>query len=427
MFGSSPRSDESDDDPGTATTASLGGRFWRLWGASALSNLADGVLKVALPLAALRFTDSPTLIAGVTFALTVPWLLCALPAGALADRVDRRAAMLGANIARGLALTVLALALVSGAASIWTLYAVAVCVGVAETVYDTAAQSILPQVVPRRRLSAANGRLHAAELTAQQFVGPPLGGLLVALGLAAAFAAPAGLWLAALGVLVTVGGRYRVERAAPAPLRTDIAEGLRFLWEHRLLRTLAVMVGVSNFATNAAFAVLVLYAVGPGSALGLTEPGYGLLMTATAAGSLLGALGADRVERFLGRARALWLTVLTFALLVGVPGLSTNPYTVAAGFLVGGAGIAVWNVITVSLRQRAVPDALLGRVNSAYRLLAWGTMPLGAAAGGLLAQLLGVRAVFAVMALLVLTLLVPMARIDRASLEDEGEAGDGFR
>ncbi|KOX07836.1 MFS transporter [Nocardiopsis sp. NRRL B-16309] len=419
-----PSSPPSDDSPGTGTTTPLGGRFWRLWSASALSNLADGVLRVALPLAALRFTDSPPLVAGVTFALTVPWLLFALPAGALADRVDRRSAMLGANIARGLALTVLALVLASGTASIWTLYAAALCVGVAETVYDTASQSILPQVVPRRRLSAANGRLHAVELTAQQFVGPPLGGLLVALGLVAAFAAPAGLWLAALGVLVTVGGRYRVERAAPAPLRSDIAEGLRFLWRDRLLRTLAAMVGVSNFATNAAFAVLVLYAVGPDSALGLTEPGYGLLMTAAAAGSLLGALGADRVERLLGRARSLWLTVLTFALLVGAPALSTNPFAVAACFLVGGVGIAVWNVITVSLRQRTTPDALLGRVNSAYRLLAWGTMPLGAAAGGLLAQFVGVRAVFAVMALLVLTLLVPMARIDRAAL-GSGEAEHG--
>ncbi|RKS08997.1 putative MFS family arabinose efflux permease [Nocardiopsis sp. Huas11] len=415
------------DDPHTGSTPPLGGRFWRLWGASGLSNLADGVLKVALPLAALRLTDSPPLIAGVTFALTVPWLLCALPAGALADRVDRRAAMLGANLARGLALTALALALASGTASIWTLYAVALCVGVAETVYDTAAQSILPQVVPRVRLSAANGRLHAAELTAQQFVGPPLGGLLVALGLLTAFAAPAGLWLVAVGALVTVGGRYRVERAAPATLRADIAEGLRFLWGHRLLRTLAVMVGVSNFATNAVFAVLVLYAVGPDSALGLTEPGYGVLMTAAAVGSLLGALGAERIERLLGRAWSLRLTVLASALLVGAPALSTSPYAVAAGFLVGGVGIAVWNVITVSLRQRTVPDALLGRVNSAYRLLAWGTMPLGAATGGLLAQLLGLRAVFAVMALLVLTLLVPMARIDRAALEDDGASGDGSR
>ena len=415
------------DDPDTGSTAPLGGRFWRLWGSSALSNLADGVLKIALPLAALRLTDSPTLVAGVTFAITLPWLVCALPAGALADRVDRRAAMLGANLVRCLSLTVLALVLASGAASIWALYAVALCVGVAETVYDTSAQSILPQVVRRRRLSAANGRLHAAELTAQEFVGPPLGGLLVALGVVTAFAAPAGLWLAALGVLVTVRGRYRVERAAPAPLRADIAEGLRFLWGHRLLRTLAVMVGVSNFATSAVFAVLVLYAVGPDSALGLSEPGYGVLLTATAVGSLLGALGADRVERLLGRARSLWLTVPTFALLVGVPALSTNPYVVAAGFLVGGAGIAVWNVVTVSLRQRTTPDALLGRVNSAYRLLAWGTMPLGAAAGGILAQFLGVRAVFAVMALLVLTLLVPMARIDRAALEDDGSEHDDGR
>ncbi|WP_304454901.1 MFS transporter [Nocardiopsis sp. YSL2] len=401
-------------------SAALGGRFWRLWGSSVLSNLADGVLKVALPLAALRLTDSPPLVAGVTFALTLPWLVCALPAGALADRVDRRTAMLGANLVRALALTALALVLASGTASIWALYAVALCVGVAETVYDTSAQSILPQVVPRGRLSAANGRLHAAELTAQQFVGPPLGGLLAALGLVTAFATPAGLWLAALGALLTVGGRYRVARGAPAPLRSDIAEGLRFLWRHRLLRALAVMVGVSNFATNAAFAVLVLYAVGPESALGLTEPGYGVLLTATAAGSLLGALGAERIERFLGRGRSLWVTVLTFALLVGAPALSTNPYGVAACFLVGGVGIAVWNVITVSLRQRTTPDALLGRVNSAYRLLAWGTMPLGAAAGGLLAEFLGVRAVFAVMALLVLTLLVPMARIDRAALDSDG-------
>jgi MFS family permease len=420
-----PSSLQPSDDSGPRSAAPLGGPFWRLWGSSVLSNLADGVLKVALPLAALRYTDSPTLVAGVAFALTLPWLVCALPAGALADRVDRRAAMLGANLARGLLLGALVLALAAGAGSIWTLYAVALCVGTAETVYDTAAQSILPQVVPRRRLSAANGRLHAAELTAQQFVGPPLGGLLVALGLVAVFAAPAGLWLAALVALVALRGSFRAERSAPAPLRADIAEGLRFLWRHRLLRTFAVMVGVSNFATNAAFAVLVLYAVGPDSALGLTEPGYGMLMTGAAAGSLIGALGADRVERLLGRAWSLRLTVLAFALLVGVPALTANPWAVAAGFLVGGAGIAVWNVVTVSLRQRATPDALLGRVNSAYRLLAWGTMPLGAAAGGLLAQFLGLRAVFAVMALLVLALLVPLARIDRAALDRDGAEGPG--
>ncbi|WP_338045320.1 MFS transporter [Nocardiopsis lucentensis] len=301
------RPDTSSPDTGSRP---LGTRFGFLLTSSSLSNLADGVLKVGLPLAALAHTDSPTLVAGVTIALSLPWLLLALPAGALADRVDRRAAMLGANVARAALLSLLAVLLSVDAGSIWVLYAVAFCVGAAETVHDTAAQSILPQVVPRDRLSRANGRLHAVELTANQFAGPPLGGLLVALGAVAAFAAPAALWLVAVGALLLVRGRFRVGRATRTSLRADITEGLRFLWRHRLLRTFAVLVGSSNLATSATFAILVLFAVGPGSPMGLSEPGYGLLLTSTAAGSLLGALTADRVEGVLGRAWALRLSVL---------------------------------------------------------------------------------------------------------------------
>ncbi|MFD1499777.1 MFS transporter, partial [Streptosporangium lutulentum] len=160
----------------------LGIAYWRLWTSSGLSNLADGIFKIALPLVAIRFTDSPTLIAGLTFALTLPWLLFALQAGALADRLDRRRAMLCANTVRAVLLAALTLTVVVGIGSIWALYIIAICVGVAETVYDTSAQSILPQVVSRDLLSRANGHLHAAELAANQFVGPPLGGFLVAAG-----------------------------------------------------------------------------------------------------------------------------------------------------------------------------------------------------------------------------------------------------
>ncbi|MEV2277003.1 MFS transporter [Nocardiopsis sp. NPDC049922] len=410
----------SDDTPlrpdPAITSRTPGARFGPLLASSGLSNLADGVLKVGLPLAALAYTDAPTLVAGVTLALGLPWLLLALPAGALADRVDRRAAMLGANLARAALLGLLAVLLALDSGSIAVLYALAFCVGAAETVYDTSAQSILPQVVPRTRLSRANGRLHAVELTANQFVGPPLGGLLVALGAASAFAAPAGLWLAAVGALLLVRGRFRVERSTRTTLRADIAEGLRFLWRHRLLRVFAVLVGVSNLATSASFAVFVLFAVGPDSPMGLTEPAYGLLLTATAAGSLVGSLTADRVEGLLGRAWALRLSVVGFGALVGVPALTSDPLLVGAGLFVGGASIAVWNVVTVSLRQRVTPDGLLGRVNSAYRLVAWGTMPLGAALGGLLAELAGLRAVFAVMALLMVAPLVALVRVDEAAL-----------
>ncbi|MBM7818820.1 MFS family permease [Cellulosimicrobium cellulans] len=403
----------------------LGGPFRRLWTASTVSNLADGVLKVALPLVAVRYTDSPALVAGLTFALTLPWLLFALPAGALADRLDRRHAMIGANVARALLVVALAaVALVPDAGSIAVLYVVAFGVGVTETLYDTAAQSILPQVVPRTALPRANGRLYAAELTANQFVGPPLGGLLVAAGAAVAFGLPGALWALAVGLLVGLPGAYRPERTARTTLRADIAEGLRFLWHDRILRTLALMVGGINFASNAAFAIFVLYAVGPDSPLGLSEPAYGVLLTTTAVGAFAGSFVAERVVALVGRARSLALTVLSTVALVGVPAVTTDPWVIGAVYAVGGAGIAVWNVVTVSLRQRITPDALLGRLNSCYRLVAWGTMPLGAAVGGLLGELFGLRSVFVVMAAVSAATLLGMLVVDDRAMDAAERAAD---
>jgi MFS family permease len=398
----------------------LGLPFWRLWSASALSNLADGLVKIALPLVAVTVTDSPALVAGVALAVTLPWLLFALPAGALADRVDRRVAMVTANVVRAAAVAVLAVAMVLGldssAAAIWALYAVALLLGTAETVHDTCAQSILPQVVPRDRLPRANGRLIAAELTANEFVGPPLGGLLVAAGIAAAFATPAALWAAAVGALLLLRGGFSVPREEPTSLRADVAEGLRYLWRHRLLRTLAAMTGLFNFATNATFAVFVLYAVGPHSAMRLSEAGYGLLFAAIAAGSLVGAILADPMIRRLGRSRSLALGMLGGVGTVGIAAVTTSPLVIAAAFFIGGLTGALWNVVAVSLRQRITPDRILGRINSSYRLVAWGTRPLGAAAGGLLGELLGLRAVFGVAAALILATLLGMTQVTDAAI-----------
>ena len=385
--------------------APLGSSYWKLWTSSGLSNLADGVFKIALPLLAIQFTQSPTLVAGLTVAATLPWLLFALTAGALADRLDRRKLMLWANLSRAMLPALLIAVVLLDLGSIWALYVVALMVGVAETLYDTSAQSILPQVVHRDQLSRANGRLYAVELTANQFVGPPLGGLLVALGVVAGFAAPAALWLAAVGALFLVPGTFRTEREVKTTLRFDIGEGLRFLWNQKILRTLAVMTGVFNFASSAAFAVLVLFAVGPASQMGLSEVGFGLLLTTSALGAFVGSFISERVEARLGRSKSLMLTIFGAALFVGAPAMTDNPYVLGPIFFVGGLLIVLWNVITVSLRQRITPDRLLGRVNSAYRLLAWGTMPLGAAAGGHLAQWLGLQAMFGIMGVLTLALL----------------------
>jgi MFS family permease len=394
-----------------------GAGFRCLWTSSGLSNLADGTFKVALPLVAVHTTREPTLIAGLVFALTLPWLVFALPAGALTDRFDRRRTMLWANATRAALVAVLAVAMASGWASIWLLYAVAFAAGVAETLYDTSAQSLLPQLVDRDRLPRANARLFAVELTAHEFVGPPVAGLLVAAGAVAAFTAPAALWLVALAALWSVRGTFKVHREHRTTLRADIAEGLRFLLRHRLLRGLAVVVGLFNVANTASGAVLVLHAVGPGSAMGLTGQVFGLLLTAPAVGSLIGSLAAERVIAALGRGRSLAFGFVAGTLMVAAPAVTADPYAVAAAFAVAGCGIAVLNVVAVSLRQHVTPDRLLGRVNSAYRLVAWGTMPLGAAIGGGLAQAFGLRAVFVIMTGVSLVALVGLTAATERKIE----------
>jgi MFS family permease len=186
---------------------------------------------------------------------------------------------------------------------------------------------------------------------------------------------PAALWAAAVGAMLLLRGDFSVPREEPTTLRADVAEGLRYLWRHRLLRTLATMTGLFNFATNATFAVFVLYAVGPDSAMRLTEAAYGVLFATIAAGSLVGALLADPIIGRLGRSRSMALGILGGVANVGVAALTTNPLVIAAAFFLGGLTGALWNVVAVSLRQRITPDRILGRINSSYRLVAWGTRP----------------------------------------------------
>ncbi len=375
----------------------LGASFWKLLTSSGLSNLADGVFKLALPLVAIRYTQEPVLIAGLSLVASLPWLLFALHAGALADRLDRRKIMLAANIARAVLLAAVAVSVALGLESIWVLYAVALSAGTAETLYDTSAQSILPQIVSRSELSRANGRLYAAEMTANQFVGPPLGGLLVAAGAVVAFAVPAGLWIVSVGMLFLVRGTFRVPRDAPASMRSEIMVGLRFLWRNKVLRSLAFMTGLFNLTSSAVFAIFVLYAAGPASAMKLTDAQVGLLFVSIAVGSLVGSFLAERIERAIGRFRSLVIAVFGGAALFLIPAFTANPFIIGGGFFIGGLCIVIWNVVAVSLRQTITPDRLLGRVNSGYRLLAWGTMPLGAALGGILGQILGLPPVFLIM------------------------------
>ena len=386
---------------------SPGPNFTRALVASGFANLADGVFQVALPLLAVQLTRSPLLIAGVAIAARLPWLLAPV-SGALTDRLDRRLTMVRVNLVRTVLLGGLALAVAADLATLVMLYLVALLLGFAETLFDTSAQSLLPAVVPRDDLTRANSRLFAVEMAANTFVGPPLGGLLAAAGLALAMGAPAAAYLVGAGCLALIAGRFRAVGAAPAGsarLRDDIAEGARFVWRHPVLRPLAIMLGVENMAFAAVYSVFVLFAVAPGP-MGLSKAGFGVLETALGVGALAGTWLAVPTERRLGRVRTLALSVVLSAASLVAPVVTARPVPVGASMAVSGVGIMLWNVVTVSLRQRITPDRLLGRMNASYRLVGWGTMPLGALLGGVLAQALGLRAAFVVAAAVTLAVLV---------------------
>ena len=399
---------ESVPESVTALARHLGGGlgrgFWTLFSASFLANLSDGIFSIALPLLAVSLTKEPALVAGVLVASRLPWLVFALIAGALADRLDRRRTMVLVDAGRAVLLAGLTVAVVANVATIWLLYIVAFVLGCFETMFDTAASSMLPNVVGKDKVVAANSRLNAVEMTMNQFVGPPIGGFLVSIGVATAFGAAAAGYLGALLCLVTLTGTFRAVRTAPpASIASEIRDGIHYLAHHRLLRTFALVVGPMNLASTAVFAVLVLYVVAPGP-LGLDAVGFGLLLTSVAVGTVAGTLLATRIERWLGRAN-LFVACIASLLVFDLVWFVGNPLAIgillALSSTIGGA----FNVVFGSIRQRIVPNHLLGRVMASFRLISWGSLPLGALLGGLVAQTFGVPAVFIGAAILHLCLL----------------------
>jgi len=402
----------------------LPANYWKLWVSSAAANLADGIFWIAFPLLAVQLTTSPMLIAGVTVVGRLPWLLFVLVAGALADRLDRRRTMFSVALMRTVIAALLAVGIAAGVVSLPILYLTVFILGVGETLFDTAAQSIMPSVVERDDLGKANGRLYAAELTMNQFVGPPLGGVLAGIAMALAFVGSAlAFAVGTLGLFLLVGSF----RPATSPVKTsiveDIREGLGYLRHHVVLRTMAIMVGAMNLASSAMFAIMVLFVVSPGP-MGLDGVGFGLLMTSMAVGSVAGSLFADGVARRIGRAPLLVVCVVVSAATMAVPGLTANPIAVWVAFAIWSVLVMMWNVVTVTLRQRIVPDRLLGRINASYRLLAWGTQPLGALVGGIVAELLSLQAVFILAGLGTLLLVVGNRVLTEANLAAAERRGE---
>lgn len=381
----------------TQTRPGLGASFWRLFASSSTSNLSDGILQAALPLLAATLTRDPVAVASLGALAFLPWLLFAIPAGTLVDRVNRRTAMAAANVFRALMVGVLALSVVTDQASLPVLYGVAFLLGCAETVYDSAARAMLPSVVPRSQLERGNSLLTGAESVGNIFLGAPIGAWLFAVAIAMPLWANGMAYLLAALLVLTVVGQFRPVRDTESTMRQDTIEGLRWLTRHRFLRELMVITGLSAFAHTLPQGILVLFAL---ENLGLDERAFGFALAGMGVGAIVGALLSPIVTRVLGRTNAMGMAQSLSALAVFLMAFWQHPVGGPALYAVSAGAISMFNVQIMSVRQAMIPEQLLGRVQGAYRTVIWGGIPIGMLAGGLLGGWLGLPAVFAISGLL---------------------------
>ncbi|MEM9514292.1 MAG: MFS transporter [Actinomycetota bacterium] len=380
----------------------LGGDYFRLLGASTISNLGDGIGLIAYPWLASAITRNPLLIATVGVVQRLPWLLFSLPAGVVTDRYDRRTLMVIANVARALLTALVAVVVlarqdvlpgpdaITDATTViptdMALYAIVLLatllLGIAEVLYDNSAQTFMPSIVHADQLEKANGRLWSLEQVANTFAGPPLAALLLAVAFSLPFWIDAATFALGAALIATIRPvPPRSDNTMPrAPWRDELREGVSWLWRHDLLRPLAIALGLVNMLGTMSMATLVLYGQ---EVLDTTPTEFALLSTGGAIGGVVGGWTASAISARIGPGASLGVTLVGGGLSTAAVGLLSwwpGVWLLFAFFML----VAVlWNVITVSLRQTIIPDRLLGRVNSVYRFFGWGMMPIGALLGGL--------------------------------------------
>ena len=398
----------------------LGVAYRKVLTASAVSSLGDGVDAAAFPLFTAALTKDPRLVALTGTAATLPWLGFSLVAGALVDRWDRRRVMVTVNAIRAVLVGLVAVIAGTHHGRIWMLLLVFLALGVCETFFDNAAQSLLPSVVAPELLERANGRQAMAQLLGNTFVGPPVGALLFSIAIAVPFGIDATSFALSAVLIASLTGTFRPQgspttAAEGRSIKAEIGEGLRWLRGHRLLRTLALELGVMNLCTQLGFSTMVLFAR---QELHVGTRTFGILLAGFAIGGLLGGFLGERLAKRLGPGPAVRLSMLATSVSLLLTGLQRHWGVVVALSVLTGTFEVIWNVSTVSLRQQIIPDHLFGRVNSAYRFLGWGGMPIGAALGGIVAHAFGLRAPFVLAGSIGLIAIVPaLPAITTAAIE----------
>jgi len=380
----------------------LGSSYWKLWTATAISNLGDGVSMVAYPWLASAVTRSPILIAAAGFASRLPWLIFTLHAGVLTDRFDRRKLIVAMDFMRGL-LTVFVgfvvffnkdsfpaldeLATITNLETNWPIYftllITAFLFGLAEVLRDNSAQTLMPSVVDKENLEKANGRMWSAESLTNSFIGPPLGSLLIGIAIFIPFFFDAVSFFFAVALIASLKGTFKpVADDKPREkinFKAEIKEGYAWLWAHPLLRPMAIILGSMNGLGTMVGATFILFAQ---EVLETSVFTFALLGTAGAVGGTVGGLLAPKVSAKLGSGRSLAMTLAAAPIGSLIIALTTTWQVVWVVVVFETFFAILWNTITVSLRQSIIPTHLLGRVNSVYRFFAWGSIPIGMFVGG---------------------------------------------
>jgi MFS family permease len=371
--------------------ARLGRSFRWLLSATVINNIGDGIAISAGPLLVASQTRDPFLVSMALLSQYLPVLLFGVLGGAIADRIDRRRMVVVVDLGRAVVLSVLVITIVSGNVNIAVVLATLFILGTAETFADSASSALLPGMVERDDLGIANARLQGAFLVTNQLVAPPIGAFLFAAGMALPFATNAACF--ALGALLIsrVVASASHELREQSSLRAEMVEGIRWLLAHPPMRTLALTIFTFNVTFGAAWSVLVLYAT---ERLGMDEVGFGLLTTASAIGGIIGVVSYGRLERRFSLADLMRIGLLIETGTHLVLALTTLPAVALATFVVFGAHEFVWGTTSTVVRQRAVPDELLGRVGGVYRVAIMGGLVIGTPIGGLLARTFGITAPF---------------------------------
>jgi len=377
----------------TVLPAELGKDFRKIWPAAAISNLGDGAMAAAGPLLVASITDQPAAVGAAAFIQQLPWLLFALFSGALVDRLDLRRVIVAADTFRAIVLGALGLAVLLQQSPLWAIYLTLFLLGTAETLADNAATSLLVTAVPKTQLGKANARLFATGTVLGQLGGPPIGAFLFAVGHGVPLVVDAITFAAAAALIARLASRPRAVPTVRTALWADVREGVRWLWNHAGVRTLALAILVMNITFCAAFATWVLFAR---ERLGLSETQYGLLISAGAIGAVAGMPVYHLLEPRFGSLTLLRAGLVLETTVHLILALTRNPWVAGTTMAVFGVHAVVWGIVSTTARQLATPEELMGRVNSVYMLASVGGAALGALLGGVLVQQLGLTAPFLV-------------------------------